>query len=398
MKVEIKILFQVINFILIAFALSFTIILISLIGRMNIWPCHYGQYPPITDLLLSCPTVLGFTFKFHVLFLLIVIFCLTLFLLYKSSYSRTVLIFTRFSIVLGVIYAIVIGVIFYFNSWRGSCRAYRAALGIQCPSILNPFEWKNFTDKFEKDYGSISNQLQTPTPIPGYEELSGNLNFLVYEKLISENTTVYKNEQKNIAIKLSTVKEYGCLGYGINTKSRILENQIQIEILNIKTIPPGQICATAMGPAEFILDLGKLEGDYIFTLIHKNKKDVYQLSINAENISIYPVSASFTQLVKNRIIRFPLNTILASCWKSEGTLCNSFFSDLASLGAIELRQNEYLDYLRHKDELNEINIRLYEFQKDYNQLSFLIKKYSRSAKSMISITTWDGEQYFTWME
>lgn len=481
-----KMLLRIISFILIAFSISVLIIIVSTIGKLNIWTCRYGEYPPITDLYYLCSEIFGFTLKLPTIFLLVIFLVISAYLIYNSHKTALRTFITRLLITLGIFYVLSLSLLLYYNSWKSRCKAFPVTddpadkddlayrLEIKCPSWYNPFGWNNFNKKYLDFFasqgtvrGKVTDSRGNPienvsvsvdeatgffpeldiftdkngkfqfnlgqgtftistysedyfpqdkkiTIIPGqtyklnfeiskiltsqgFEELSGNINIHVFEKLISQSAKTSKQEQKNIAVKLSTEKEYGCLDYRINAIHRQLEKQINIELLNIIN-PLGQHCSTAMGPAEFMLDLGKPEGNYRLTIKHKNLEDVYDLSVNDFYISVNPVSISFTQLTEEKIVRFPSNSILLWCGPNQGDLCNRFSDELTSLGAVKSKNNEYFNYLNQKSNSEETNIEIYNYDGENSMLSELIKKYSSTGINNISIHTWDGEYYSTSQE
>lgn len=393
-------------------AISLTLVLISIlvpiiavdrIYSLNIWPCTYGENLVILDFSASCPNFLGFELKFPAIFLLIFLLIFSYLLYTIAKKSRKAIILSRSLILLGLVLIFLILGVVYYSKWRSYCRAVPVEspilnmpyiplkTEIKCPPWFNPIEWVRFEKKYRE---SIYSKPAVPKTVSNIE-LTGNINISLIEKLISETSTETKEDQKKIMVKLATEEQFGCLGYRIDTAHGIMENEIIIYINGITA--PGGNCPAAIGPAEFKMNLGNLSGEYKLIIGRENQQDSYKVNISDEKIIVEPIKVSFTNLTDREVWRFPESTILVQCWINQGDLCSRFTDDLIRLGTVNSDRNSYLEYIKRKTDFNEPSLELYSYSGNNNHLAELIRQYAQVTDSMISISSWDGEQYFTWV-
>src|SRR3989338_3901945 len=306
MKNIIKVIFLII---LLTFSNVITLGILSTIFKLNIWPCTFDIF---TLILYSCPKVFGQPFKIPVVIIFGFLLIISIFIIYKSKKNRLVRIIVRFFVILGIFYAISLSILIYKSEWRNSCKSFPTGIPsnkfvsgmeweLRCQNWYNPFDWKRIEIEHRKIFPELPAIGKTYQTEKSYDDLTGKINVTIFERPVSSSNDYSNEGQKNITVKLTTEKEFGCAGYEIDSYSGILEDQVIIVINNI--VPPGEICATMKAPAVYSKDFGELNGNYSLIIGYNGKEDIYNLKIDNEYIHAESLVSSFTRLTESKITR-----------------------------------------------------------------------------------------------
>ena len=104
-----------------------------------------------------------------------------------------------------------------------------------------------------------------------------------------------------IALFLATEKQYPCMNYNLESTLGIQADNVHVDISGRVTI--GEICLTAIGPAQFRAVLPIAAGTYVLEFTRASLTDRYTLIVTDTAIEIVTRDAHFTRPTANSFPR-----------------------------------------------------------------------------------------------
>ncbi|MBC8395456.1 MAG: hypothetical protein H8E08_00610 [Candidatus Marinimicrobia bacterium] len=99
----------------------------------------------------------------------------------------------------------------------------------------------------------------------------------------------------SITLYLKTEMIYGCMNYEIVYQEDVQTNRIDIDIEGI--VLPGEICATALGPARAKIPIGTIVDEFNLYFTYESSTDNHYVSISDSLVVVVPVDTSFIHYV-----------------------------------------------------------------------------------------------------
>lgn len=144
------------------------------------------------------------------------------------------------------------------------------------------------------------------------------------------------------------------------------------------------------------------------SLINGNVVDRYEILISKEKVEIYSIVKNYTDLINDKLFRFPENTFNFTCWTGSGgkTLCTDYLNILFN----ELSLVEYVfsgegkipyPYYTSTSPDHFIAVLKYEKESDFDKAGELLKTFTlehippNTGKS-ISLIGWNNKQFHSY--
>ena len=208
-----------------------------------------------------------------------------------------------------------------------------------------------------------------------------------------------------LALALSTLHEFGCVGYSIRTASRRSGDTLRIDLVGIDG--PGEVCLTAMGPAEVRHPLRLPPGRYTLRLRATGREDRIRLEITASSARLVPVRATFAVVDTMRLVRHPPRSFAFSCnlYAETRALCANVAAWIGRQGGIraltfprgarnpfrpegEGSSDDYVRFFQYDDDAALRRIR---------QCFGRIEPHVREAVGVVlTVESWTGERFNAW--
>ena len=106
------------------------------------------------------------------------------------------------------------------------------------------------------------------------------------------DSTELLHAHSGFLLLMKTEKIYSCFNFQIKSSVSSNENDISVSLLGIHL--PGDLCATAFGPARSRLPLDLSNGEYELTFDYEQQSDKYILSIYEVDVVVTKVDTNFT--------------------------------------------------------------------------------------------------------
>lgn len=159
----------------------------------------------------------------------------------------------------------------------------------------------------------------------------------------------------SIQLRLSTVRNYSCLGYEIPARLRMAPGELRVEVGGVK-LRPGP-CPAALGPASGGVVIPETaRGTFTLRLRYGKQEDQYRLVIEEDRLELVPLRARFSASQSPLVLlRAPEGALHLQCifkdWENRcrehaaagGPTCAKFFADpeIARLEPLELKAGAY---------------------------------------------------------
>jgi len=104
-----------------------------------------------------------------------------------------------------------------------------------------------------------------------------------------------------IVLRVATNNEYGCMNYQIESELEVADRILRVEMSGRITI--GEVCLTAIGPAEYKTALPVTEGSYTLVFARGGLTDRYTLTVTESAFEITPQETHFTRPTALRFAR-----------------------------------------------------------------------------------------------
>jgi hypothetical protein len=127
----------------------------------------------------------------------------------------------------------------------------------------------------------------------------GETNLLTFE--ILEGYWVDQPPPPQIVLRLATPNEYPCMNYWIESELAVTDSILRVEMTGRITI--GEVCLTAIGPAQYKTALPITEGRYALVFARGGLTDRYTLTVTETAFEITTVEAHFTRPAADRFPR-----------------------------------------------------------------------------------------------
>ena len=98
--------------------------------------------------------------------------------------------------------------------------------------------------------------------------------------------------QPQIGLIVSTEKQYPCMNYQLDGTLGVAPPTFRVDFLG--TVSIGQVCLTAIGPAQFKTALPVTNGTYTLELRRNDVTDRYRIIVSTNAIDVVTLQAHFT--------------------------------------------------------------------------------------------------------
>jgi hypothetical protein len=106
---------------------------------------------------------------------------------------------------------------------------------------------------------------------------------------------------RQILLTVATEKEYPCMNYRIDGEFGVADRTLHVELSRRITI--GDICLTAIGPAQYRAALPITDGTYSLVFARGGQTDRYILTVTQAAFEITTIEAHFTRPAARRFPR-----------------------------------------------------------------------------------------------
>lgn len=104
-----------------------------------------------------------------------------------------------------------------------------------------------------------------------------------------------------IVLRVTTANEYECMNYWIESELGVADRLLRVEMSGRVTI--GEVCLTAIGPAQYKTALPITEGVYTLSFARGGQTDRYTLTVTQTEFTISTIESSFTRPAAARFPR-----------------------------------------------------------------------------------------------
>ncbi len=239
--------------------------------------------------------------------------------------------------------------------------------------------------------------------------INDHLTGMTYTFRIDEDYKHHDDAEKpSIRFAMQTDSIFRCANFKIITDTERTGNQIDVDILGITL--PGEICATALGPARMRQFMHLSPGEYRLNISQNGVSDVYKVTVTNEKISVQPQTSNFTRPEFQLYWRYPANSFVYLCGTNRDNtwLCGDFMDSLQthlSLETIVFPGSGRIAYpIASQGHYYDMSAQYfyYEDEADFHSAGDLLSSYVKSrfpdtTGNSISLISWKNERYHSWL-
>jgi hypothetical protein len=124
-----------------------------------------------------------------------------------------------------------------------------------------------------------------------------------------------------LVLAVSTVKEFGCLGYRISHDLRLDRDTLRLQLQGVMP-PEGDVCATVLGPATMSRELDLANGKYIVLVSYRKARDRLVLDISDTMTMVTGLDSSLVEADERPRWRYPRNSFVLQCNDQGAGFCD----------------------------------------------------------------------------